>query len=173
MTKEILIYMVVQLAATVLLLKSCLFKSGVSGKLQLENCTKSKLLILMHSLLMVLQKGRVSFDASLLFSLLFSNIKFIVIALQIYWQLQPVNCRPASALKFTVYLLVWTTLCSVEHRTVLETEQSADWWRLWFSDTCSQENFVGTVFLSDSPCGQTTPHKILQFSFMKSMQRLH
>lgn len=40
--------------------------------------------LLPHSLLMALQKGCVSFDIFLLFSLLFSNIKFIIIALQIY-----------------------------------------------------------------------------------------
>lgn len=68
---------------------------------------------------MALQKGCVSFDVFLLFSLL-------LLLHTSANSLTAPNCRPAAALKFTVYLLVWTILCSVEHRTVLETEQSAD-----------------------------------------------
>lgn len=127
MTKEILKYMVVQPAAIVSLPKSCLLNVGYEVNCHLENCTKSK--ILKFGTFNTFPPDGSSERMCELRC--FPSFQPFVLKYKIHCHtsanlLTAPTCRPDAALKFTVYLLVWTMLCSVEHGPVLETEQCAD-----------------------------------------------
>lgn len=164
MTKEILKYMVVHPAAIVLLPRSFLLNVGYEVKGTLENCTKSK--ILKFSISNTFPPDGPSermcqlrcFPSFQPFITSTYICKFIDSS-----KLQTCCSSEIHSLPFGLdYFMFCGTQDSFGNRAKC-------WWWFWFSDTCSQENFVETVFLSDNPHGQSMSCKILHFSFMKSM----